>query len=135
MPKTSWTDRLGSWQRAGWKAAGVGAVLCAALALFDLQQFLRAYLLAFLFLWAIAVGSLGLAMLHHLVGGRWGQPVRPFLHAGAATLPLVAVLFLVVVLGTPRIFPWAPEGALAEYPKLQQKVWYLNRPFFLARAA
>src|SRR5947209_1316826 len=103
MPKTSLIDRLGAWQRAGWKAAGVGAVLCAVLALFDVQQFLRAYLLAFLFLWAVVVGCLGLAMLHQLVGGQWGQGVRPFLHAGAATLPLLAVLFLVIALGTPRI--------------------------------
>jgi hypothetical protein len=135
MPQALSTDRTRLWQRALWRSAGMGAVLCLLLALLDVRQFLRGYLLGFLFLWVVVMGCLGLVMLHHLVGGRWGQGVRPFLHAGAATLPLVAVLFLVIAIGVPRIFPWAQEGALAEYPKLQEKIWYLNSPFFLARAA
>ena len=126
-------QRLSSLQRGSLKLAGVGAVLCALLALFNLESFLRAYLLGFLFWWVIAVGCLGLVMLHELTGGRWGEGVRPFLNAGAATLPLLAALFLVVAIGSRQIYPWAHADPLAAHPWFQQ--WYFDPPFFLARAA
>jgi hypothetical protein len=124
-----------SWQRGWLIAGGVGAALCAALALFDLAGFLQGYLLGFLFWWVIAIGCLGLVMLHDLVGGGWGDLARPFLRAGAAPLPLLAALFLVVLLGMTRLYPWLDADVVAAHATLQQKAAYLNPAFFMARAA
>ncbi len=71
------------------------------------RQFLAAYLVGYLFWIGIVLGSLGLTMLHHLVGGSWGLVVRRPLEAGAATVPLMALLFLPIALGMRALYPWA----------------------------
>jgi len=84
---------------------------------------LQSYLFAWLFLLAISLGSMANLMVHSLTGGRWGEPVRPAWIAATRLLPLVAILFVPVLLGIARLYPWvASPGA------------YLNVPFFVARA-
>ena len=49
-------------------------------------------------------------MLHRLVGGSWGLPVRRPMEAGAMTLLPLAVLFVPVAFNLPVLYPWArPE--------------------------
>lgn len=119
-------------------ALAVGAVALAATALggfADPHQFFRSYLFGFLFWAGASLGCLGLLMLQHLASGRWGLVVRRLLEAGAATLPLVLLLFLPLALGLEQLYPWAdPEHAAAD-PIIRDKAAYLNVPFFLARAA
>jgi hypothetical protein len=55
--------------------------------------------------------------------------------AGARTLPLMAALSLPVLLGLPRLYPWANPAVLAADPLLAHKAAYLNLPFFVARTA
>jgi hypothetical protein len=98
------------------------------------RQFLAAYLVGYVFWLGIVLGSLGLTMLHHLVGGSWGLVVRRPLEAGAATAPLMALLFVPIALGMPALYPWASAGA-AEHISAHLRVAYLNEPLFLARAA
>ncbi|MCM2270713.1 MAG: hypothetical protein NDJ75_11470, partial [Thermoanaerobaculia bacterium] len=54
---------------AGAAASVAGAVLAP-------QQFYPAYLSAWLLWFSVACGCLGLLMLHHLSGGRWGIVLR-----------------------------------------------------------
>jgi hypothetical protein len=49
-------------------------------------------------------------------------------------VPLLALLFLPVVLGVSSLYEWADAGKVAHDPLLQHKSVYLNVPFFLARA-
>ncbi len=116
-------------------AFGVGAAalgLCAAGAILNPAQFLRSYLVAFLFWMAIALGSAALVMLHYLVGGRWGFVIRRLLEAATRTLPAMAVLMLPLLLGIRSLYHWThPEGDRL----LEHKALYLNIPFFLVRAA
>ena len=50
------------------------------------SQFLfRGYLVAWLFIWGIAQGSLALVMIHHLTGGAWGVVLRRILEAVEAS--------------------------------------------------
>ena len=49
--------------------------------------FFPAYLVAYLFWVGISLGCLALLMLHHLVGGAWGFPIRRPLEAAAMTHP------------------------------------------------
>ena len=68
------------------------------------------YLFAYVYWAGIAIGSLAIIMLHHLSGGGWGMMIRRLLEAATRTLPLVAVLFLPLILGMKPLYEWArPE--------------------------
>jgi hypothetical protein len=98
------------------------------------EQFFHAYLVAYIFWTGIALGSLALLMLQHLTGGHWGLVIRRLLEASTRTLPLMALLFVPIVLGARSIYPWTNEQNM-ETPALKVKMHYLNLPFFTLRAA
>ncbi len=113
MTETDETNRP-AIRRWTWPALGIGAVLLATSALLwrqSLDHFWRAYLVAWLFLWGIAMGSVALVMVHHLTGGAWGILVRRTLEAQMRTMPLVALLFVPLALSAEHVFPWAPNGS------------------------
>src|SRR5262249_47263953 len=95
----------------------------------------RSYLIAFLFFFGIALGSMAILMIHHIAGGAWGATIRRVLESATRTLPLMALLFVPLVFGLSSLYEWARPEAVAHDPLLQHKSVYLNVPFFLARAA
>ncbi|MGH7818259.1 MAG: hypothetical protein ACREQ9_00650 [Candidatus Binatia bacterium] len=107
--------------------------LCGLGALAGPDQFFRSYLLGWVFWGGLAIGCMPLIMLHHLTGGAWGLVIRRVLEAGVGTLPLVAVLFVPVIVGLGRIYVWARPEVVAADPLLQHKAAYLNAPFFVGR--
>ncbi len=114
------------------RGVAVGGLLVCAVGFFlDPAQFFRSWLFAFLFWSGISVGCLSISFIDHLTGGMWGLLIRRFLEAGTRLFPLLVVLFLPVVLGMGRLYPWARPGA---DPLLKHKALYLNEPFFLGRA-
>jgi hypothetical protein len=112
----------------------VGAAVCAAEALFAPQRFYPAYLAAWLFWWGVSSGSLAIAMIHHLSGGAWGLAIRRILEAAYVQLPIVAIGFVPIWLGLPRLYEWADAEHVSHDPLLQQKAWYLNETAFIIRA-
>lgn len=131
---TTAVSKLSRLQARALAAGALGALLLVAGLLLDPQQFYRSYLLAYLFWLALSLGCMGLAMLHHLVGGGWGFVIRRQLEAGAALLPWMAVLFIPILVGMEQIFPWAHTEEVSENAILQLKQPYLNPGFFTARA-
>ena len=130
-------DRAMRWDLMQKRSLAVGliaAVLCAGGALVFPPSFFRAYLSAYIFWVGIPVGCVALLMLHHLVGGRWGFIIQRVLEAGIQTLPLMALLFIPLLVGLSDLYPWARTEVVAADPLLQQKAAYLNIPFFVARA-
>jgi hypothetical protein len=121
-------------RRPALLAGIVGLVVCALGFAFDREQFFRSYLVGYMFWLGVALGSMALAMVHHMSGGAWGMVVRRIFEASSRTLPLLAVLFLPIVLGMHELYPWTRADHLAEDHVLQQKALYLNVPFFLIRA-
>ncbi|MSR63134.1 MAG: hypothetical protein EXS08_11890 [Planctomycetes bacterium] len=122
-------------QRTAFLVSAVGGVLLALGFVLDRQRFFQAYLVAFLFVLAPAVGSLAFVMLHNLTGGAWGFAVRRLLEAATRTLPFVALLFVPIALGVHSLYEWSHAEVVAADPILQHKAAYLNVPFFVARAA
>jgi hypothetical protein len=98
------------------------------------DEFFRAYLTSYTFWLSLTLGSLGIALLQFLTGGIWGLATRRIFEAAAATLPLLAVLFLPLLAGLPRLYEWARPAAVAADPLLQHKAVFLNVPFFVARS-
>ena len=113
----------------------IGLVAATAGALISPDQFFHAYLLAYLFWLAAALGGLALTMLQHLSGGGWGVVLRRTFEAAARTLPWMALLFVPLVFGLRDLYPWTDTAMVAEDPILREKALYLNTPFFLVRAA
>ena len=80
-------ERIGQWQRRSL-LVGIAATLLAITGfVLDRQQFLRSYLFGYLYWLGMAVGCLGILLLHHTVGGKWGLMIRRMCEAGARTLP------------------------------------------------
>ena len=46
-------------------------------------------------------------MLQYLTGGAWGVVIRRPAEAAARTLPLMALMFLPIVIGIPNLYPWS----------------------------
>jgi hypothetical protein len=109
-------------------------VVLAAGAFINAHEFFQAYLIGWTFWTGIAVGSLALLMLQHLTGGGWGLVIRRSLEAATRTLPLMAVLFIPVLIGAHSIYhEWMDPAEVAKHPAVQSKASYLNLPFFTVR--
>lgn len=129
--------QLGSMQKPALVVGVAASVLLAAMAFAsaDKDQFFRSYLFGYVFCMAFPMGSLALLMLHHLTGGGWGFVIRRLCEAGTRTFALMAVLFLPLVAGISRLYPWTKAGWAVEAAKRAPfKATYLSQPFFLGRA-
>ena len=70
-----------------------------------------------------------------MVGGRWGEVVRPIIAAGAKSVPLMAVLFLPLLLGLKEIYPWASTRFDQDEVVIHQRHIWLTPSEFVIRAA
>lgn len=121
------------WQRLGFGVGLAGLVLCGCGAAFATRQFFISYLMGCLFWMGLSSGCLGVAMIHHLTGGQWGFVTRRFLEAGFMVLPVMALLFLPVLLGLSELYPWARPETVADIETLQKRQSIMNVPWFCAR--
>jgi hypothetical protein len=130
--------RLDALQRNAVIMGVVGAVLTAIGALMDRNKpggVFPSYLFAYMFWFGVTAGPVGLLALHHTVGGGWGFLIRRFLEAATRLLPLMAVLFLpILVLGIHPLYEWADSAKVAADPVLSQKMGYLNSTAFIIRS-
>lgn len=120
-----------------FRVLAVGAVGLLGLvigAFASTQQFYQSYLFGYVFWTMLALGCLGVLLLHHLVSGAWGHVIQRMLEAGARTLPYMALLFIPLLLGLHNLFPWSRPEAVAASEAIHRKVGYLNVPFFIIRA-
>jgi hypothetical protein len=132
-PSNSVNTEIGQWQR-GALLVGVGGALVVIVGfIFDRQQALRSYLFAYLYWIGMGLGSMGILLLHHTVGGKWGMLIRRMCEAACRTLPYMAILLIPIMLSIPILYPWARPEAVHD-ANIQAKAGYLNIPFFLARA-
>lgn len=121
--------------RRGRIIAGVLLVAAAALAFVYPVQFFRSYLFGYLFILGLSLGSLAILLIYHLSGGRWGAVIRRLLEASIRVIPFLALLFVPIAVGVKQLFVWSDPSVVQSDPILQQKVAYLNIPFFMIRAA
>src|SRR5262245_56355330 len=104
---------LARLSRPALVAIAVGLAVCAGALAFVEPQWCRSYLVACLFWLAISLGCWSWKMLHNLTGGGWGWTTRPALDAAAATLPLMALLFLPLLVSLEALYVWARPLAVA----------------------
>src|SRR5215510_9433112 len=111
-----------------------GLVLLMASVFIDLKLFFQAYLVGFTFWPGIAIGSLALLMLQHLTGGGWGLVIRRVLEAATRTLPVLALLFIPVIIGYRSLYPWANADYVHAHHLEDKTRLFLNLKFFVIRA-
>jgi hypothetical protein len=85
----------------------VFGIVAVILAFIRPDEFYRAYLLGFMCWLGVALGSMAIVMIRHLTGGGWGVVIRRILGAAMRTVPLLAVLFIPVILGIHHLYIWA----------------------------
>lgn len=109
--------------------AVAGALLLALDAAFAKAAWAPSYLAVWLFVMGLSAGSVSLCSLQRLTGGRWGVPLRPFLDAALALLPVVLLLAVPLLFKMNELYAWM-RGSVSPDQR-----WYLNPAFFYLRAA
>jgi hypothetical protein len=122
----------------------VFAIASIILAITNPDQFYRGYLLGFLCWLGVSLGSMAIVMIRHLTGGGWGMVIRRILGAAMRTLPLLAILFIPIIIAVVqhRIYPWAMPTESVQDPYIREhlqkhsfiKDAYLNQTGFIIRA-
>jgi hypothetical protein len=114
--------------------AGVIAVAIGFAA--DPTQAAFAYLTAWAFAISIALGALIFIMIGHAMSAKWTRLFQRQGELVVGALPILAVLFVPVVVWSPHIYPWLqaashdPEAAM----RAAHRAAWLDEPFWIVRA-
>jgi hypothetical protein len=115
----------------GAGATGIGLAVAPDRAFFS-------YLIALVFISSLAIGLIGFLLIVHTMDATWPTVIRRLAESGAAVIPLVAVLFVPMLVGLGHLYPWMNISAAGEERVrrlLEHKRPFLNAPFFIARTA
>jgi hypothetical protein len=96
----------------------------------DAKTAFASYLVAWTVIGAIPVGALAVLFTTYLVRAGWTHDLRGLLSGAALTIPVVAILFIPVLVGMPQIYAWAADTT--HLPPF--KAAYLTPCFFGLRA-
>jgi hypothetical protein len=128
-------ESVGRLQQRGLIAGVIGVVGAVIFGLRSPDQFYESYLIGFLLVLGLSLGSLGLLMLQHLTGGEWGILIRRPLEAATRNLWLVLVLFIPIVMGMRHLYSeWLDAEKVKEHPLSEFQQGYLTQQGFLIRA-
>ena len=128
------------------KIAGVAGVVGLAIVglywMRDADTAWASYQYGYIFWTLVSVAGLCWLMVHHLVAGRWGFMTQRVFEAQARLLPLMALLFLPLLLNL-GVYPWRdptsitwpdPQTATHVQEIVQNKVLWLNTKFWILRS-
>jgi hypothetical protein len=129
-------DSVGRFQNRAFSIGGVAFLISLYGALKSPDVFYHSYLMSFLLVLGLALGSLGLVMLQHLTSGHWGIIIRRPLESATRTLPLLAVFFLpIAIFGMKYLYgAWLDAEELQKEPLSKFQQTYLTTGGFIIRA-
>ena len=116
------------WQSRTLMVGIAGVIFCVIAGVLDLRDFLRGYLIAYMFCTGLSLGCMALLMVQYLSGGFWGLSIRRILEAGAKNLALMFVLFLPLLFLRYHLYAWMSNPGLTK-----GNHWYLNQPGWIIR--
>jgi hypothetical protein len=128
-------------QTLGWVIGGVALLLTLIGAFISPEKFVRAYLFSYLLVLGFTLGSLGLLMLQHLTGGRWGVVLRRPLEAASRNIWLMLLLFVPIPWGMKYLYygngtelGWMNSPKTGEHALSPMQQWYLTTNGWFVRA-
>jgi hypothetical protein len=140
-------ERATRWMLAAGGLTAVGAVASLVGYVTDFRQAAFSYLFAYLFVLTLALGSLFWVIIHHLTVAGWSVVIHRLHENVIFALPVLAVLFVPVMLYLGVTYRWADADYVASlkaappgtpeheaYELWEAKHGYLNRAFFTGRA-
>lgn len=129
-------EDVGRLQNRAFTVGGVALLLSLYGALRSPERFYHSYLMSFMLVLGLALGSLGLVMLQHLTGGHWGIIIRRPLESATRTLPLLAACFLpIALMGMKYLYgAWLNPEELRKEPLSEFQQSYLTAGRFELRA-
>lgn len=90
------------------------------------------YLFAYASVWTMVMGAMGFVLIQHLVRAGWSVVVRRVAEFAMVTIPVFAVLFVPIAMGSHDLYHWTHVESLD--PVLKAKAPYLNMSGFYIRA-
>lgn len=99
----------------------------------DHHRALLNYLMAYMFVLSIGIGSLLLIALEYVGGADWSVPIRRVVEFFAAIIILLPILVLPLVFNLHDIFHWTHKDVVSADALLKGKSPYLNETFFIIR--
>ena len=123
-------------QNRAFMVGAVALLLSLYGALSSPERFYYSYLMSFMLVLGLTLGSLGLVMLQHLTGGHWGIIIRRPLESATRTLPLVVAFFLpIALIGMKYLYgAWLNPAQLRKEPLSEFQQSYLTLGRFELRA-
>ncbi len=113
---------------------GVVALAASLVGLFtDKTHFWQSYLFGYIFWAGLALGCLGIFLLHNVAGGNWGVAIRRFMESGVQTLPLVGLMAIPIFFALTTLYSWTNADVRAHDFAVGHKAAYMNVPFFIGR--
>ncbi len=102
--------------------AGIAGVVVMIIgAIVSPAHFFRGYLIGYLLILGLSLGSLALLMLQHLTSGQWGLMIRRPCEAASRSLWIVLAAFIPILFGLKYLYaawlyaPKSGEGALSHF--------------------
>ncbi|MFO7446608.1 MAG: quinol:cytochrome C oxidoreductase [Ignavibacteriaceae bacterium] len=118
----------------------IGSILLAAGLLLGIIAFVTnperstyGYLVTFMFIISIGIGSLFLVALEYIVNADWSVPFRRIMEFLASVVPFLLILAIPLLLNMHSLFHWSHPEVVANDEVLKGKAPYLNTTFFVLR--
>lgn len=117
----------------GWLLFGAGLLLGVIGFFTDQHRAILNYLMAYMFILSIGIGSLLLVALEYVGGADWSVPIRRVVEFLSSIIIFLPILVLPLVFSIHDIFHWAHEDVVSADQILKGKSPYLNETFFIIR--
>ena len=129
-------ESVGRLQQRALTVGGIALLVSILGAVRTPGLFYQSYLMSFMLILGLTLGSLGLVMLQHLTSGHWGIIIRRPLESATRTLPLLVAFFLpIMFVGMKYLYgAWLDPERVKEEPLSDFQQKYLTHGGFVTRA-
>jgi hypothetical protein len=124
---------LAGFRQKSLLVGGIAAIAAIIGAFIAPDQFLRGYLIGYMWVLGLALGSMALLMTGHMSGGNWWMLSRRIWEAAIGTMPALTLFFIPILLGRNRLYIWLHLEHVTGDKVLEAKAGYLNLEFWLIR--
>src|ERR1043165_9866232 len=125
---------LSKWRNTPNFMIGVGGLLAIIGAVTNLQHFGYAWLVGYMFCFALVVGSLFLVLVHHLFDAGWSVPTRRICENIASLLPWMILFFLPIAFLAPKLYSWMHSDPAIDHALKAKAPLFTIPGFYIASA-